>query len=408
MTTKNEIAVFTKTQKDLIKFKEDFVNVPDASTKDGYAFIKSACSELKTARTSVEKARKAEKQAYIDAGKNIDKQAKGITAQIVELEEPMKAAKEAQDNIEAIRKAERLAHLRGEINKISNHVDLAKGKSSIEILEVVELVEAIETAAGYYDLTAEATQARAETLTTLNDMYTNAFSFEVSERQRIEAEAAQKAAEEAAAEIQRKADEEAAEAQRKADELQATNDRKKGITDRLTKLQLTPNSLFISGSHDVERALKAIKKYEVTAGDFDDRYEEAVKSQTDVIVQLERMLAMVKIQEKSDYDNEARRMKEEEANRIEAEVAAAEQQAIIDEEERLKAEVIEATKPDPVVELEPDYNEALCNELKQKAFEIHRMAEQAWHNYAKELPIGNERIKAFEIYENTRHALLVN
>ena len=263
MATTNEIELFTKTQKDLEQFKVDFANVPDATTPDGYAFIKSACSTLTKARIGIEKVRKSEKQYYIDAGKAIDAQAKAITVQIEALEGPMKDAKTKQDNAEAIAKAERINRLKGEVNKIALHVNDAKGKSSHEILEVIEAVKAIDTANGFYDLTTEATQCRAETLETLEDMYSVQFSFEDQETQRIEAEA-------------------------KAEKLERANN----ISERINKLQQIPLSMFGKSSEDIQSKIDSVKKHDPTPEDFDDRYKEAEVACKAVLIQLDQMLSM--------------------------------------------------------------------------------------------------------------------
>ena len=42
--------------------------------------------------------------------------------------------------------------------------------------------------------------------------------------------------------------------------------------------------------------------------------------------------------------------------------------------------------------------------LKNAAFNAHRQAEQRMHKYACALPLGEEREKAFDIYQNIRLA----
>jgi len=48
-----------------------------------------------------------------------------------------------------------------------------------------------------------------------------------------------------------------------------------------------------------------------------------------------------------------------------------------------------------------------CEGLAIEAYEAHKKAEQKWHAYACELPLGDKRVKAFEIYENIRIATRV-
>lgn len=280
---KVEIAVFTKTQADLAKYEEDFKVVPDASTKDGYAFVKSACSVLTKARTTVESARKKEKQPYIDAGKQIDADAKAITARIVALEEPMKAAKKIQDDKEAIAKAERIAKLQEEVNKIARYIDRAKGKSSAEILEITEAVRSIDTSIGYYDLTAEAVQCQAETLDTLGEMYAAQFSFEDQEAQRIKAE------------------------QENARLMKAQQ-----ISERINNLKQIPLSMFGKTSVEIQSKIESLEGFTPSVEEFEDRLAEVINDQAAAIQQLKQMKqsaeAMELMQAEKDAEAEAKKV----------------------------------------------------------------------------------------------------
>lgn len=46
--------------------------------------------------------------------------------------------------------------------------------------------------------------------------------------------------------------------------------------------------------------------------------------------------------------------------------------------------------------------------LAKEAYEAHKKSEQKWHAYACELPLGDKRVRAFEIYENIRVATRVS
>lgn len=259
---KLEIAVFTKTQKDLVTFEQDFKIIPDASTADGYAFVKSACSVLTTARTKIESARKKAKQPLLDAGKKIDADAKAITERIVVLEEPMKAQKKIQDDKEAIAKAERIAKLKKEVDKIAQYVDQAKGLPSADILKVIESVKSIDTSSGYYDLTAEATQSQADTLTTLGEMYASQFSYEDQETQRIEAE---------------------------EKNHQLLHDQR--INDKLNNLRNMPMEFFGKSAQEIRDKIFVLEEDQPKETNFFDRTEEAVTALAQVISQLRMMLA---------------------------------------------------------------------------------------------------------------------
>ncbi|MBD2804099.1 hypothetical protein ABLB84_06295 [Xenorhabdus szentirmaii] len=47
------------------------------------------------------------------------------------------------------------------------------------------------------------------------------------------------------------------------------------------------------------------------------------------------------------------------------------------------------------------------DELKRIAYEKHQEALTAWHEYACACDLGNERVEAFERYQNIRMALRI-
>ena len=135
------IQLFNKTEAGLAELNKLYSKVPEIITKDDYEFVKNACSELTGLRTSIEKTRKAIKQPYIDAGRAIDDRAKEITEKIRKLEDPMKEAKKAHDEIEKRKKEERLARLREKVDAIKAYAVNARGKSASEIEDIIEGTE---------------------------------------------------------------------------------------------------------------------------------------------------------------------------------------------------------------------------------------------------------------------------
>lgn len=79
------------------KLKKKFKDVPDVTTKDGYADCKSAISELRPLRTGVEKERKKLVAGAVEWQKKVNAQAKELTEAIAEIEQPFVDAKKAQD-----------------------------------------------------------------------------------------------------------------------------------------------------------------------------------------------------------------------------------------------------------------------------------------------------------------------
>lgn len=184
-----EVEVFKKTDAALAVLHERYSVVPDVETKEGYKEAKSALKELVSYRTGLEKERKRIKQPYIDAGKLIDSEAKRITAELVELETPIKEAKQEVDEREKRQKEERLNKYRDRIQAILNNVDLARNASSDEIADLIEGVESI-SCDDFYELKSEAIEARSKTLDQLGDMYSQKLEYErnAAEREKLEKE----------------------------------------------------------------------------------------------------------------------------------------------------------------------------------------------------------------------------
>lgn len=227
MTTMNDvnldngtvnIAVFNQTDAALAALREKYQTVPDANTDEGYALVKNGLKELTGLRTRLEAVRKEVKEPYLQAGRIIDAEAKRITAELVALEDPMKAAKkEVDDRIERERQ-ERIARLQSKVDAIKAMPGHVRGKSSQEIESMLDRVGEIDAMHDFYDLTREAVAARQAALDELTQMLGERLEFEVAEKARIKAE-------EERAELQRKLDEQQAENNRLLAEQQAAMQR---------------------------------------------------------------------------------------------------------------------------------------------------------------------------------------
>ena len=208
-----EVAEYNATTAALAALREKYFVLPDANTDEGYDFIKAGIKELTGLRTKLEDARKREKAPYLQAGQIIDNEAKRITAELVQLEDPMKAAKkEVDDRVERERQ-ERVARLQVKVDAIKAMPGLVRGKSSAEISEMIDRCGEIDTTHDFFDLTKEATVAQQAALDELTQMLTDRLAFEASEKQRKDLEAQQ-------AELQREMDEQRAELERQRQELE--------------------------------------------------------------------------------------------------------------------------------------------------------------------------------------------
>lgn len=211
------VAEYSATDAALALLKEKYAVVPDANTDEGYAFVKGGIKELTTLRTSLETARKREKEPYLQAGRIIDAEAKRITTELVALEDPMKAAKkEVDDRIERERQA-RIARLQAKVDAIIAMPASVRGKSSIEISDMLDRVGEIDASHDFYDLTKEAIAARDNALDELARMLTERLAFEAAETARKKLEAEQ-------AEMRRQMEAQQAEARRQREEMQRQQD----------------------------------------------------------------------------------------------------------------------------------------------------------------------------------------
>lgn len=66
-------------------------------TPEGYDRVKAALKVTTPMRTAIEKARVQQKAASLDWGRKVDAEAKRLTARVLEIEEPLKARKDAVD-----------------------------------------------------------------------------------------------------------------------------------------------------------------------------------------------------------------------------------------------------------------------------------------------------------------------
>lgn len=208
-----EVAEYSTTAAALAALREKYFVLPDANTTEGYEFIRTGIKELTGLRTKLEEARKREKAPYLQAGQIIDAEAKRITAELVQLEDPMKAAKKAVDDRVERERQERVARLQVKVDAIKSMPGLVRGKSSAEISDMIDRCGEIDTSHDFFDLTKEATAAQQAALDELTQMLTDRLAFEASEKQREELEAQQ-------AELQRKMDEQRAELERQRQELE--------------------------------------------------------------------------------------------------------------------------------------------------------------------------------------------
>lgn len=205
------------------------------------------------------------------------------------------------------------------------------------------------------------------------------------------------------------------------------------VKSELANIKLEANDIAATIRENLDSLAELAKDYKFLFNDYQDLI---TKDNGDLV-----NLIKMRISEHEQAEAERKRLEREQIEREaqekahrEAEAKAKAEEQRIRNEERAKFEAEQAeqkkAKQEPVInteerealqeansslfgdKLKSDVFEQLSDSsiegLKHEAFEAHRLAEKKWHAYACELPAGDERIKAFEIYENIRLATRVN
>lgn len=170
--------VFDVTEAGLSALESKYAIVPDVRDKDGYELCRIGIGELRGLRVGVDKRRKELKADALEYCNRVESTAKGITARIVALEEPMKTAKQIVDaEIEAEKEARRNAELnrinaiRAAIEGIKRMAVMFPGDGADEVKAAYNALMAMEvTESVFHELTEEATTAKTETMALLDAM----------------------------------------------------------------------------------------------------------------------------------------------------------------------------------------------------------------------------------------------
>lgn len=70
-----------------------------ADTPEGYEQVKAGLKEVASVRIGVDKSRMELKRPHLDFGKKVDEEAKRITAQLIQIEQPLKQEKQKVDDV---------------------------------------------------------------------------------------------------------------------------------------------------------------------------------------------------------------------------------------------------------------------------------------------------------------------
>lgn len=96
-TTNEPIVSYGITDSDVAELATKYAGLK-ADTPDGYKAVSAALKEVVSTRTTVENARKELKAQSLEWGRKVDAEAKRLTASILVIEGPLRAAKDSVDN----------------------------------------------------------------------------------------------------------------------------------------------------------------------------------------------------------------------------------------------------------------------------------------------------------------------
>lgn len=192
------IAEYSTTAAELAKLKEKLAGaVYEVTTTAGMDTAKKDRRELVTLRTSLEAKRKEIKAPALERCKLIDEEAKRITAELLQLEQPIDAQIKAEEDRKAAIKAEKERIERERIAGIQQRIDRIRslpmgitGMNSEDLTLYIAKVEAAQIGGEFMEFAEEAATVKAEVVAALKENLANLKTQEEeTERLRLEREA---------------------------------------------------------------------------------------------------------------------------------------------------------------------------------------------------------------------------
>jgi colicin import membrane protein len=229
------IALYSETEKALAELRGKYKDLHvDCTTTAGMELAKLSRRELVQLRTGLETKRKELKAPALEYGKQIDAQAKRITAEIEALEQPIDAKikaeefkKEAEKQARIKAEHDRIAAIQAQIAEITNAPAEYAFADAAKVAEAIGKVEACEINAAYGEFIEQAEAAKLDALEKLYMLHARRIDAEAeaarvkAEREALErerAEQAAKAKQEAEAQAKKLAEERSAFERQQAEE----------------------------------------------------------------------------------------------------------------------------------------------------------------------------------------------
>ncbi len=195
MTEQLQITEYSATTAALAELRTRYASPFDVATSKGMALAKEARAVVRGYRVALDKLRVELKAPALERTRLIDAEAKRITAELLNIEEPIdrqikaeEQRKEEEKAAKAKAEAERVATIQARINAIRNRANAVANKSAAEIRAALEQTHALDIAPlDFAEFLPDAIKALDETLDTLKNLLIERVAFE-EEQARLQAE----------------------------------------------------------------------------------------------------------------------------------------------------------------------------------------------------------------------------
>lgn len=233
-----QVVKFDITRAAIKKMADQYKDLEITDTAS-YKVVTAAIADVRSKRTAVEKRRKELKADALEFGRKVDAEAKDIMALLLEIEEPLKATKQAEDDRKAAIKAEkerkeqeRIDGIRAKINELRAWCfdGIAHNKSSRAITLVLSKLQETFgklTKDDYMEFLGEAQDLLWDAIMKTQEALKSRQVWEAEEEQR-------KAEEIRLAEIKKQQEEEAARQKAEQDKIEAE---KRKIEEEKAKIE---------------------------------------------------------------------------------------------------------------------------------------------------------------------------
>lgn len=197
MENNYDLTAFDKVLADVKDIQDQANFLPDMTTKEGYEASKRLVLDVTTpARKALEKAHKDTKAPFLETCRFLDGKKKELMPLLESIEAPHKEAYKAIDQEKKDKKARFDAEIESKVQELYNFRNLAIGKTSDEITDLIDSCGEVDTEEGFYSRANDAFIARRESLELLNDALMAAIQAEaeavkqaeIAEQQRIQQE----------------------------------------------------------------------------------------------------------------------------------------------------------------------------------------------------------------------------